>query len=242
MTEIELQLVNLGRELDVPATPDIVAAVMRRIEPRRARRRGAWMLAVALALVAALGATLAIPQARSAFLRIFHIGGEEIQIVDQLPPLKPVATFDNGRRVSLADARRRVGFKVLVPEKKPDAVYVKDYATTGVLGGEVTLIYGSPERVRLLITERHADVDYRLAKKIASSGTRIEFVQVRGADGIFISGKPHFYLLVNPRGQIIEEEVRLAKDVLIWSDDGITYRIEGDLTLDKALELAESLR
>lgn len=241
MTEIELQLVNLGRELDVPATPDVVSAVLRRIEPRRARRRG-WLLAIAVALVAALGATLAIPQARSAFLRILHIGGEEIHIVDKLPPLKPVATFDSGERVSLAEARRRVGFKVLVPEGKPDAVYIKDYATTGVLGGEVTLVYGTPEQVRLLITERHANVDYRLAKKVAAPDTRIDFVQVRGADGLFLSGKPHFYLLVNPRGQIIEETVRLAKDVLIWSEDGVTYRIEGDLTLEKALELAESLR
>jgi hypothetical protein len=41
---------------------------------------------------------------------------------------------------------------------------------------------------------------------------------------------------------VIEETVRLAKNVLIWSDDGVFYRIEGDLTKEKALELAESLR
>ncbi len=240
MNALEVQLVQLGRELDIPATPDIASAVMKRIEPRRARRRR-WVLAVALALVAALAATLAIPQARSAFLRIFHVGGEEIQIVEKLPPLRPVANFDLGERLSLADARRRVGFKVLVPEEEPDAVYLRDYASSGVLGGEVTLLYGTPQEVKLLMTERHADLDFRLVKKIAEPGTRIDFVQVRGANGVFLSGKPHVYLIVNPRGQVIEETVRLAKDVLIWSDDGVFYRIEGDLTKEKALEFAESL-
>jgi len=33
----------------------------------------------------------------------------------------------------------------------------------------------------------------------------------------------------------------VTSPVLIWQQDGITYRLEGDLTLDEARRIAESL-
>jgi hypothetical protein len=221
----------------VPAGPDLVPAVMARIAPRRASRRG-LLLAVALVVVAAVGATLAIPQARSAFLRILHIGGEEIRIVDKLPPLQPAAELDLGRRVTLEEARRVVRFRVLVPEGKPDAVYVRSLGRAG----EVTLLYGTTDRVKLLVTERQGQLDFGFVKKIAAPDTRVEFVRVGGEDGVFLSGKPHFYFLVDEFGRVVEETVRLASDVLVWDRAGVAYRIEGDLTREQALSIAESLR
>ena len=40
MTELELALVALGHELDVPPTPDLAPHVRARIERRSGRRRG----------------------------------------------------------------------------------------------------------------------------------------------------------------------------------------------------------
>jgi hypothetical protein len=237
MNGLEAQLVALGRELEVPAAPNLVPAVMERIGPRRARRR-TWLLAVALVLVAALAATLAIPSARSAFLRILHIGGEEIRIVDELPPLEPAPGLDLGERVSLAEARRRVPFRVLVPEDEPDAVYFRPLGRSG----EVTLLYGTLEQVKVLIMQRPGRFDSGFVKKIAARDTKVEFVPVGTASGVFLSGKPHFYFLVNEFGAVVEETVRLAKNVLIWDRGDVAYRIEGDLTREQALSLAATLR
>src|SRR5256885_16442994 len=83
MTELEWALVALGRELDIPAGPDLRSRVRERIE-REPRRRRAAVLAVAL--LVALGIALAVPPARSAILRFFHIGSVPIEPVETLPP------------------------------------------------------------------------------------------------------------------------------------------------------------
>ena len=63
-----------------------------------------------------------------------------------------------------------------------------------------------------------------------------------GAPGFLLTGEPHFVLLVNPVGEVVEETARLARDVLVWERDGVAYRLEGDFSRDEALELARSLR
>ena len=143
MTALELQLVELGRELDVPEAPDLAPAVIAQIAPRSRRTgRRRWLLAVALLVVAAIGATLAIPSARSAFLRVFHIGGEEIRVVDKLPAIKPELNLDValGSRITLVEAQRRFPTRLRRLDEKPDAVF---YARET---GTVWFLYGSVEQ------------------------------------------------------------------------------------------------
>ena len=83
MTELERALVALGRELDLPPEPDLRSRVRERIERRPRYRRA---LVPALALLVALGIALAVPEARSAILRFFHIGAVTIERVETLPP------------------------------------------------------------------------------------------------------------------------------------------------------------
>jgi len=243
MTELERALVSLGHELEVPEAPDVVAAVRARLEPRRGRRtiRAPRRLAVAVALVllAALLATLAIPDARSALFRALHLGGTSIELVDELPevPAEPDLELTLGQRVTLAEARRAAGFDVLRPEEQPDAVYLGDRGT-------VWLLYGTPERVRLLLAQTpfHSIDPELLLKKVAATGTQVEPVTVEGAEGAFLSGDPHFLVLLDAQGNPVEDSARLAGNVLLWSDGGIAYRLEGDFDRERALELAESLR
>ena len=100
MSELELRLKSLGRELALPEPPDLAPGVLRRIaEPARPRllRRRAVLVAIAAAVVA-VGAVLAVPPARSAILDFFGIGSAEIRLVDELPEV------DTGRA---AEPRRR---------------------------------------------------------------------------------------------------------------------------------------
>ena len=240
MSSLEQQLVALGRALDVPDAPDLTSRVLASIEVRRpAPRRRRLVLALAAVAVAALLAALAIPDARSALLRFLHIGGERIELVEELPEVStpPDLGLMLGNSVTLAEARRRASFDPFELEEKPDAVYVGDRGT-------VWYLYGRPEAARLLVaqTPRVRVDEAFILKKLVGSGTKVERLRVRGVPAYFLSGEPHVVLLVDRFGVPIEESARLAGNVLVWEEDGRTIRLEGDLTRAEALELAESLR
>lgn len=242
MSELERALVAVGRELDVPETPDLVPGVLAAIESRPAR---AWApprrlaLAVAAVLVALLGATLAIPDARSAFLRIFEIGGERIELVDELPevPIQEDPETGLGDRSTLEKAKALAGFPLRELDEAPDRVYLGDRGT-------VWFLYGDPERPRLLVSQTPlSTVDGpALQKKLGGEGTNVELVEVGSRPGAFVSGEPHFLFLVDEDGNVVEDSARLARNVLLWDEGGVAYRLEGDFELEAALRLADDLR
>jgi hypothetical protein len=242
VNELERALTALSPEIAVPEAPDLVPAVLARIQPRRERRPQPrrWVLAVALVVLALLGATLAIPDARSALFRILHIGGERIEFVDELPAVLPSPAVDLdvvlGQRVTLEEARREAGFDLRELEETPDRVYLGDRGT-------VWFLYGTPERVRLLVAQTPLLlVDQQLIlKKLAGPDTRVEQVVVDGSTGYFLSGAPHLVLLLDANGDVVEESARLAKNVLVWESGDVAYRLEGNFGKEDALRLASML-
>jgi len=244
VSELERALLSLGRELDVPAAPDLVSGVLRALDApvasRRPRRR--LVLALAALALAALLATLAIPDARSGLLRFLRIGGERIELVGELPEVQPEpAELDLdaalGERVSLAEARRRVEFDLLELDERPDRVYLGPRGT-------VWFLYGRPAAVRLLVAQTpELQIDEQfILKKLTAAGTRVDEATVRGVPAYFLSGDPHVVMLLDERGLPYQETARLARDVLVWEERGRTIRLEGDLTRAEAVSLAESLR
>jgi hypothetical protein len=244
MSELERALLAVGRDLDMPESPDVLPAVLDRIEPRS--RRAGWTIGrrelaigVAVVLVAALAAVLAVPDARSALLRVLHLGGERIELVDELPPAD--SDLDEtalGEPVTLEEARRRVGPELRELRERPDRVYLLGTWPT------VWFVYGPPGDVRLLVSQTPRLVVDRdlIAKKAAEPGTSIEDTDVDGSPAFFLSGDPHLVLLFDQNGEVITDSTRLAANVLLWQDDNTAFRIEGDLTKDEAVELGESLR
>lgn len=227
MSELERELHALANAIDFPAAPDLTARVRASL-PARPRRVWPLRAAVALAaVVAAVGAALAVPQARSAILRFFDIGAVRVEFVDRLPEVRPATRLALGRRLDAHQAPFRLLRSDLLG--KPDALYRQ--------GGVITQLYGSPERVRLLVTQIRSGFDPSVGKKLQGMGTRVVFVPIHGstAVGVWIEGRPH--LVVFPGGP-----PRLAADTLIWERDGTTVRLEGSPTLEDAIAIAESLR
>jgi hypothetical protein len=217
MRDLELALQRLGRELDWPVEPHLAPAVAARL---RARRRGHLRRPLALAfalLVAALAVALAVPPARSAILDFLGIGGVRIERVETLPPL-PAERAAPGPRVPLAEARVAVGFDLVVPE---------EYRSVHLENGIVTFVW--PER---LLMEFQGDELF--LKKALEEDTSVEWLDLQGRMGVWLEGAPHGLFL--PGG-----EARLAGNVLLWVDRGVTFRLEGDLTRRRALELAGTL-
>jgi hypothetical protein len=239
MSELELALTRIGTELDYPETPDLTAAVRRRLV--EGRRPIAWRrpLVVALAVLAvAVGAVMAVPQARSEILDWFGIGAVKIRYVEDLPAVE-LATGDLGvgEEVGLEEARSRVRFPVRVPtlEGLEDPVV---YHAEPLPTGQVSFVYGSPEKPQLLITQVAALGAYEKLVHVGSSN--IEPVSVGGAQGVWIEGEHH--ALFYP-GAEREEPFRLVGNTLVFERaDGVTVRIEADISKEEALRIAQSMR
>ena len=231
MNELELRLQELGGEIAYPATPRFELALDR----RPARRPWLRPLAVAFAVLLAVAAgVLALsPGARSAFLEIFHIRGATVERVESLPEVR-AQRIDFGERVSRDEAERRVGFELLDLGDEPDAIFVRP-------DGLASVVYGDPAHPRLVLSQARGAVWDGFIKKTAGGGTIIDEVTVDGEPGLFVDGPEHFVMFVDENGQISDERTYLAGTVVLWNRGDRLLRLEGDLTEEEALELAESV-
>jgi hypothetical protein len=265
--QLETQLADLATALAFPRTPDLATAVGSRLRtptgqvgarprllplPRSLRR--SLLLAAALALLIVGGAfavrfglellsieTGPIPTEPPASAR---------PSASPLPPGALGVSLGLGRRLSFDEVDAAADFDVLAPGAlgEADAVYVNDVA----LLGQVAFVYAPREDLPassllsgagLLVTQNQGRADAGLAHKIVDTSlATIEPVDVDGAPGLWISGAPHLFWYLGPDGTFINESRRLVGDTLAWERDGILYRIEGDITLSQALEIARSMR
>jgi hypothetical protein len=222
MPELDAALRELGRQVEFPPTPDLAPAIRGRLErPRRWGRPVAIALAV---LVVGVGAVLAVPPARTAILDWLGLRGVTITRVDELPPTRPIGSLELGRRVTLAEAPPWA----LVPDDRPDRVYVDD--------GTVNLLWGTPDDVRLLLTQFRGEA---LFQKLIEGGAEVERVTINGRPGVWLD-EPHVVVIRDPRGQFRDEETRLAGKTLLWGHGDVTLRLEGDLSKAQALRIARS--
>jgi hypothetical protein len=241
MPELEHALRRLGEQVEFPATPDLAARVRQRLEeaPSRRLRPSRRALAVALAVVAVAVATaFAVPSARSTILDWLGITGVDIVHVDELPAVAPPADLGLGEQVTLAEARTRVPYDVVVPHAKglgdPYAVYVARHGSSY----QVSFLWGTPDRVRLLVSEFRG---FAMAEKMAQPGTDTELVRVHGQPGVWFAGAPHVFLYTDG-GDPEEETMRLVEHALVWQRGSLTLRLEGDVSKEDALEIARSVR
>jgi len=224
-----------------PPTPDLVPEVRSRIEgarPGRTRRR----LLVALAvLVVAVAAVLVVsPDARSTLRDWLGIGGAEVVRVDELPTVAPQSgSPDFGTPVTREEADDATSFPLRFPEElgEPDALFTRDEP-----GGMVVAVYGEAPRYRAVLVQWVGESTEPSFQKLAGSGTVVERVQVDGGRGIWLGGAPHFVIWFGADGSDHVDEPFLAGNVLLWEDGPLSYRLEADVSKERALEIARSLR
>jgi hypothetical protein len=230
MSELELALTRIGRELDYPDTPELVAPVRQRLA--EARRPISWRrpLVIALAALAvAVAAVMAVPQARSAILDWLGIGSVTVRF-DELPKLERTGDLGLGEEMSLSEARERASFPIKVP-----TIEGLDDPKTYFRGeiGQVSFLYGSEDNPKLLITQI---IGTGALEKLLHE-TNIQIITADGARGAWLSGGEHVLFLPGLGEQ------RLVGNVLILErPDGVTTRIEADVSKDEALRIYRSMR
>ncbi len=155
-----------------------------------------------------------------------------------------------GQPLSLAEARARVAFPLLTPALPelgpPDEVYL----AVPPIDGQVSLVWraradfppAAETGVGLLLTEFRGRLEPQYWQKTLGPNTRIEYPTVNGATGFWIAGGPHQFSYTDASGQIRWETTRLAGNVLLWEQGGVTFRLEGARTEAEALRVAATLR
>ncbi|HEY3110272.1 MAG TPA: hypothetical protein VGL23_16045, partial [Chloroflexota bacterium] len=206
-------------------------------------------LLLLLALLAALLAGSA--EVRSAIADRLGLRGVQIGhlpfVPAPTPTLVPLPVGDRlglGERLSLEAAGARFGAPIALPAGlgEPDEVYLREPPA----GGMVSLIYrprpGLPAAgstgVGLLISQFRGALTPEFLGKGLGPGSRVEQVAART---LWIEGQPHLFFYRDRGGQVRDESVRLAGNVLLWERGDLTLRLESALERDEALRIAASL-
>ena len=244
MSELERRLDELGARLAYPPTPDLTPRVVAGLDAATAgrgpRRRRLRLLAIAAAVgVIAVAGVLAVsPAARSAVADWLELAGVRIERRDELPEIPRRGTPYYGVRTSIESAEQSSGLRALVPTElgSPDATYFRLYPP----GGSIALVYGDPRRPRAVLTEYHGRSVEPVSVKVAGPGTRVQRLTVNGQPAVWLEGAPHLVYTIVRNGEF-PEPLDLAGNVLIWERGPRAFRLEADVTRERAVEIAESV-
>lgn len=254
MADLEQDLVDIGRRMTIPEV-DLAPAVLVVLagepapsRPSRWRRSVAasrrWVRARWRALLAVLlGGTLVVgvaTPAGAAVLRWLRIGGVEVRQDTPPPtitsPTRPspgtpsapssMTSLLPGTDVGLPQAATLLGFRPLLPTKLGDPARVEVSTDHRVL----TLTW--PDGV--VLTEFAGAPDPLFVKTQVND---VQYVNRGVFTGYWFPGG-HTLIYRDSAGVEHAESARLSAQTLVWTVGDLTLRLEGDLTLDRAVQIA----
>ena len=254
---LERALTALGAHIEFPEPRDVRPAVLARIQAPQvapatapSRRGFRWQPAVAVAFVLLLALALmatAFPHARRAIADL--LGFENLRIEVSESPLPNIGEgLALGNAVTIEEAKAEIGVVPLLDPEDfigPRTVYVSPDALR-----MVSVVYGEsaglpPEAIRdasVLLTAIDGTLHEGWAEKVVHTGeAKVRPVEVRGRTGYWVSGDHAFFVYSRSDGLDELESSRIANNVLLWEEDGLILRVEGEMTRAEAIELAESL-
>jgi hypothetical protein len=139
---------------------------------------------------------------------------------------------------TLADARTRAKFKILLPPtESPTRMYLQNLPNFGN-AQQVILVFGDPNTPRFTLYE----ATNFLYGKMVGGGTMIEELQVSGQRALWLSGAPHLLVYLDANGQPqFGSERSVSANTLAWEIGDVTYRLETNASKEEAIRFAESL-
>jgi hypothetical protein len=246
---IEQALVDLAAHIDWPEPAHETPDLSRRLAARQVTRRSyRWIPVTALILILVASLLLFSPTAREAVADLLGVAGIEIRF-DPDPTEAVGGELDLGEAVTLEEAAEAVDFELSVPGNlgPPDGVFLSDRPSSG----RVTMVWESDETLPASGDTGIGVVYSQFALELAEEAdfvksvmpdTSVRAVEVDNAIGLWIQGAPHLISYEDAAGNRVEEETRLAGNVLMWESDGVTHRLETTVGLGSTLALASSLQ
>jgi hypothetical protein len=228
MPDVEQRLRDLAPTVDWPApAPDLPDRVLAALPPRQRSRSGQLgrpgLLAAAAVVVVVVIGVLAVPGARRAVADWLGVTAVRITLGDEREPTEPLGeALDLGEQVRPDD----LPFAVPVPAALGEADEAWRRGDR-----EVSLVWRLARGPVVLTYLR----DRSPALLKAAGEAEVQAVEVGGARGWWVAGDH----TVRREG---EDGSAAAGSVLLWDDRTLTYRLEGVLSREDALRVAESLR
>jgi hypothetical protein len=264
------RLKEAARQFQYPPTPDVTGVVLKRLDSGsrlQARMRSAWVITSLLVLMLVI--LFAVPGVRAEIVRFFQVGVVRIfpaiatpAPLPSLPQTPTTATpaailpttatpraddtpYGPAHEVTIADmagettleaAQARVSFPIRLPVfpadlGAPERVFLQEDGLMVIL---VWSDPADPQKARLSLHE--IGPGSILVGKFEPRV--IQETQVNGRYAVWVEGP---YLVRLTSGSI-EFRRTVEGNTLIWEVQGITYRLETDLTLEEAVQIAESLK
>jgi hypothetical protein len=252
---VEERLRLLGAELEQPPATELAATVRARLEreplgaaphPRLKARRS---IAAALAILLLSGgvAYAASSEFREAVRDLLGIGAVEIERAPELPSVPPGTNLGLGEPIASAAAAERAGFTPLTSDapllRHPGGVFARSLPS----GVAVSFTYRpranlpaipAAQGVGLLLTQLDSKADPGIVKTLLSDA-RVEKARVGGARGYWLGDGDHVVALPGDAGA--QGPPRASANTLLWERDGITLRLEAEISKARAVRLARTL-
>jgi hypothetical protein len=225
MDEFESQLQRIAREVVYPPTPIIRWRAQRRSVQAR----------YALATLAVLLALVMISPLRANVLEWLRIGVVTIFTGETAAPASTMPSLvDLFGETTLEAARESVEFDVRLPQNfgLPDHVYMQNGDGAAVI--MVWLARENQPAISLYVFGATEGIYGKFLDTAVNT-------QVNGQPAVW-ADVPHS--LQYQVGNFIRKYLTFIVEgnVLIWAEDGITYRLESNLLMEEAIAIAESLR
>lgn len=255
--DLEERLISFANNFPYPPTPDLSQRILDQVGRKRRlrsrlRMQWAWGIAVILVFLAGL---LAVPPVRAAVFEILQIGAIRILFIETpssldtdspdveetiIPTsaLHPALVKVAGE-TTLDIARQLIDFPILLPRYPqdiglPNKVYIQDLGAPALL-----LVWFEPGqedviRMSILMLSRGAFA----TKGLPAS---VENTTVAGVEALWVEGD-HQLILEVGKNNYSDVQFFVQGNVLIWERGEITIRLEGEITLEEARKIAESMR
>lgn len=226
--DLDVQLRELASDLRTPEPgPGLADAVVARVAVPTPRSRVRWAVVVAV-VVGLLG--LAASPVGAKVADWLDLGGVMVRDDDTVPTGTPVVPSAPGASITGASITG-AAFVPLVPAElgPPDGV---DVNADGTLVSMSWTVAGG--------TVRLDQLDAALDPYFWKSSPVAEHVDVAGRDALWFP-VPHEVVVVPEGGAPETHAPRLSAQTLVLPFGGLTFRLEGDLTRQRAVEILASL-
>jgi hypothetical protein len=182
-----------------------------------------------IVLIFALG-SLALPDVRAAVIEFLRFGAVTIYLDGRSTEGNLLDLSQVSGETSLEEAQKQANFTLLVlPDDLPDRVFVQD-------SDLVILVWISGDEIEKALYQT-ANNSWRLTKV---PGTIIE-TEVGDQSAYWASSQVSIQF--SKDGQVYDEWTHFVdSNVLGWEQNGITLRLETNLSMDEARALAEAVR
>jgi hypothetical protein len=248
-TAVEHALRELAGGIETaPPSADLTAAILRRVAaapvPERSpvrvaigrahdwlRTRLRWVVGLLLSLTLV---GVGVSPVGAAVAEWFGFHGVVVTTDPDAPTGSPEVPPVDGE-LTLDRAAALAGFRPEVPEQlgAPDGISVS--ADRRLVSMSWDAVTRGPGAIRL------DQFDAELAPYFWKATREVELVRVGRHEGLWFPG-PHEVVVLDESGEPEAVPPRLAAQTLIWADGPRTFRLEGELTLAEAVDLAESVR